>query len=65
MNFTPREKIICRRLMKREQIKNIARDLRVAEKTVHVHLSNVYRRFALQGKTDLVLFLSANPKLLT
>ena len=60
--FTPQEKNICRRIMKRGRTKVIAADLGISEKTVRVHLSNIYRRFGLEGKPDLILFLTADPK---
>lgn len=60
--LTPQEKNICRRIMRRSRTKIIASDLGISEKTVRVHLSNIYRRFALDGKPDLILFLAGDPK---
>lgn len=62
--LTPREKAVCRKIMARRHNKQIADELRISVKTVRAHLSNIYGRFILNGKPDLVIFLSAEPRLL-
>ena len=55
--MTSRENQICRLILKRRTTKEIAGDLAISVSTVRVHLANLYRRYALRGKPDLIFFL--------
>jgi DNA-binding CsgD family transcriptional regulator len=60
--MTPREKQICRLILKKRTTKEIAFDLAISVSTVRVHLANLYRRYALRGKSDLIFFLFGERK---
>ena len=52
--LTPRQLEVVRMLEAGLTNRQIARRLRVSEGTVHVHLTNVYRRLGVQGRTAAV-----------
>lgn len=55
--LTTRQKQICRALLRRRSLKQIAGDLHISYKTVTAHLSHIYIRFRLNGIQDLLLNL--------
>lgn len=60
--FTDREKQVCRMILKSAHNKQISQALGISETTVRGYLHNIYRRFDLWGKPDLILFLRRQSK---
>jgi LuxR family transcriptional regulator of spore coat protein len=55
--LTPREKQIFEMLIKNENTKNIAYKLKISEKTVRNHISNVICKLGVVSRTQAILEL--------
>jgi DNA-binding NarL/FixJ family response regulator len=62
---TARERAVIRLLMRGLTNRNIAETLGIREKTVEAHLSSLFRKFEVHSRTELVLFLSREPSLVS
>ena len=53
-NLTDREKEIIELLLKGRTYKLIAGELQLSENTVKTHIKNIYSKFNVQSKTELI-----------
>ena len=54
--LSPRELAILRKLPTRATNKAIARDLGIAEATVHTHLKNLFQKLGVHNRTEAALW---------
>ena len=52
--LSPRERDVHERLLRGDSNKEIAAALRVSPRTVNGHLSNIYRKLGVRGRTEAV-----------
>ena len=59
MNYilTPREKEIFKLLINNNNTKDIAKELKISEKTVRNHISNVMQKLGTKGRASTVIEL--------
>ncbi len=54
---TPRESEIIQGIISRKSYKEIASELGIKYKTLTVHMTNLFRKNGLAGRSDLIIFL--------
>lgn len=57
-----REREVIRLLLEGKSNKLIAQDMKVAERTIEFHLTNIYSKFQVSSRTELILRLKDDPR---
>ena len=57
LSLPPRQVEVIKRLFVGHSDKQIARELQISVPTVRTHLSRIFSRFDVQGRTELVLYV--------
>ena len=64
VELTERERDVAQCILEAMAVKTIARDLKMAEGTVKVHLGSLYRKLGVNTKSEAMIKLAQNPELL-